>query len=112
MRFAIGATYALAAAVVRADDASAAEAESSTSTTVAKPTFTVRRLRIAQACSKLTVFVGHKTQGALPRAVHRRLGGPMEAFARKKGCQGRRRGVGIRRHLVCRGAICAEGHGG
>jgi hypothetical protein len=42
MRFAIGATYALAAAVVRADDASAAEAESSTSTTVAKPTFTVR----------------------------------------------------------------------
>lgn len=43
MRLAIGATYALAAAVVRADDASAAEAESSTSTTVAKPTFTVSR---------------------------------------------------------------------
>jgi len=41
MRLAIGATYALAAAVVRADDASAAEAESSTSTSVAKPTFTV-----------------------------------------------------------------------
>jgi calnexin len=41
MRFAIGATYALAAAVVRADDASSAEAESSTSTSVSKPTFTV-----------------------------------------------------------------------
>jgi calnexin len=41
MRLAIGATVALAAAVVRADDASSSEAESSTSTSVAKPTFTV-----------------------------------------------------------------------
>lgn len=41
MRFAIGATVALAAAVVRADDASAPKAESSAATTVAKPTFTV-----------------------------------------------------------------------
>lgn len=41
MRFAIGATVALAAAVVRADDASSAETETSSSTTVAKPTFTV-----------------------------------------------------------------------
>lgn len=41
MRFAVGATFALAAAVVRADDASSAEAEASTSTSVAKPTFTV-----------------------------------------------------------------------
>jgi calnexin len=54
MRFAIGATYALAAAVVRADDASAAEAESSTSTTVAKPTFTVCRERYQCDCHKLT----------------------------------------------------------
>jgi calnexin len=35
MRFAVGATFALAAAVARADD------ESSSSTSVAKPTFTV-----------------------------------------------------------------------
>jgi len=41
MRFAVGATAALAAAVVRADEASSADAESSTSTSVAKPTFTV-----------------------------------------------------------------------
>jgi len=42
MRFAIGATVALAAAVVRAEDASAPEAESSAATSVvAKPTFTV-----------------------------------------------------------------------
>jgi hypothetical protein len=41
MRFAIGATVALAAAVVRADDASSAEAESSTPISVPKPTFTV-----------------------------------------------------------------------
>lgn len=41
MRFAIGATVALAAAVARADDASSSTAESSTSTSVAKPTFTV-----------------------------------------------------------------------
>jgi calnexin len=41
MRFAIGATVALAAAVVRADDASSSAAESSSSTSVAKPTFTV-----------------------------------------------------------------------
>ncbi|KAH3914609.1 hypothetical protein HBI56_096190 [Parastagonospora nodorum] len=45
MRLAIGATYALAAAVVRADDASAAEAEPSTSTSVAKPTFTPTKLK-------------------------------------------------------------------
>lgn len=41
MRFAIGATAALAA-IVRADDASSVEAESSTATSVSKPTFTVR----------------------------------------------------------------------
>ena len=41
MRFAIGATVALAAAVVRADDASPSEVESSSSVSVAKPTFTV-----------------------------------------------------------------------
>ena len=40
MRFAIGATVALAAAVARADDASSSEPASS-STSVAKPTFTV-----------------------------------------------------------------------
>jgi hypothetical protein len=55
MRFAIGATYALAAAVVRADEASAAEAESSTSTSVAKPTFTVSAYRIESAVLQLTV---------------------------------------------------------
>lgn len=46
MRFAIGATALLAAAFVRADDeasSSAAEAESSTS--IAKPTFTVSLIR-------------------------------------------------------------------
>jgi hypothetical protein len=57
MRFAIGATYALAAAVVRADDASAAEAESSTSTTVAKPTFTVRGQLIEHFKLQLTGHV-------------------------------------------------------
>ncbi len=41
MRFAIGATVALAAAVVRADDASSAEADASSSASVPKPTFTV-----------------------------------------------------------------------
>lgn len=45
MRFAIGATAALAAAVVRADDASPVEAESSASTAVAKPTFTPSTLK-------------------------------------------------------------------
>jgi hypothetical protein len=40
MRFAVGATV-LAAAFVRAEDASSSEAEASTSTTVAKSTFTV-----------------------------------------------------------------------
>lgn len=57
MRFAIGATYALAAAVVRADDASAAEAESSTSTTVAKPTFTVRGQLIERVKLQLIGYV-------------------------------------------------------
>jgi hypothetical protein len=90
MRFAVGATYALAAAVVRADDASAAEAESSTSTSVAKPTFTVSSYRVRHVELQLTTFVAHQAQGTIPRAVHRRLGGPMEAFARKEGCQGRR----------------------
>lgn len=41
MRFAIGATVALAAAVARADDASAADAEAAPAVAVAKPTFTV-----------------------------------------------------------------------
>ena len=41
MRFAIGATAALAAAFVRAEDASSPDAESSPSPAVAKPTFTV-----------------------------------------------------------------------
>jgi calnexin len=41
MRFAIGATAALAAAFVRAEDASSPDAESSSSATVAKPKFTV-----------------------------------------------------------------------
>ncbi|KAL5116963.1 hypothetical protein ACEQ8H_005181 [Pleosporales sp. CAS-2024a] len=45
MRFAVGATYALAAAVVRADDASAAEAESPTPISVAKPAFTPTKLK-------------------------------------------------------------------
>ncbi|KAF1840014.1 calreticulin precursor [Cucurbitaria berberidis CBS 394.84] len=45
MRFAIGATVALAAAFVRADDASSSEAESSTSTSVSKPTFTPTKLK-------------------------------------------------------------------
>ena len=41
MRFAIGATVALAAAVVRADDASSADADASPAASVPKPTFTV-----------------------------------------------------------------------
>jgi calnexin len=45
MRFAIGATVALAAAVVRADDASSSEAAASPSVTVAKPTFTPTKLK-------------------------------------------------------------------
>jgi hypothetical protein len=89
MRFAIGATYALAAAVVRADDASSAEAESSTSTSVAKPTFTVCLPRLSQLQPQANVTAAHQAQGAVPRAVHRRLGGPMEALARKEGRQGR-----------------------
>jgi hypothetical protein len=44
MRFAIGATAFLAAAVVRADEesSSSSEVETSTSSAIAKPTFTVR----------------------------------------------------------------------
>lgn len=45
MRFAIGATAALAAAVVRAEEASSAEAESSASTLVAKQSFTPTKLK-------------------------------------------------------------------
>lgn len=45
MRFAIGATVALAAAVVRAEDASSPEVESSSSAAVAKPTFTPTKLK-------------------------------------------------------------------
>lgn len=42
MRFSIGATAILAAAVVRADEeASSSASESSTSTSIVKPTFTV-----------------------------------------------------------------------
>jgi hypothetical protein len=66
MRFAVGATYALAAAVVRADDASAAEAESSTSTSVAKPTFTVSSYCVRHVELQLTTFVAHQAQGAIP----------------------------------------------
>lgn len=45
MRFAIGATAALAAAFVRADDT---EAEPSSSTSVAKPAFTVCHLHLSE----------------------------------------------------------------
>lgn len=45
MRFAIGATAALAAAFVRADDT---EAEPSSSTAVAKPTFTVCYVHVSE----------------------------------------------------------------
>lgn len=45
MRFAIGATAALAAAFVRAEDASSPDAESSPSPAVAKPTFTPTSLK-------------------------------------------------------------------
>jgi hypothetical protein len=67
MRFAIGATYALAAAVVRADDASAAEAESSTSTSVAKPTFTVRARRWQLSLYQAHIAcIAYQAQGAVP----------------------------------------------
>lgn len=56
MRFAIGATFALAAANVRADDASSAEAESSTATSVTKPTFTVSSTIERHDESKLTML--------------------------------------------------------
>jgi calnexin len=56
MRFAIGATVALAAAVVRADDASSSEAESSTLTSVAKPTFTVYLANGSSVRPPLTVL--------------------------------------------------------
>ncbi|PVI03728.1 calreticulin precursor [Periconia macrospinosa] len=45
MRFAIGATSLLAAAVVRADDASSSSSEVQSSTSVAKPTFTPTKLK-------------------------------------------------------------------
>jgi hypothetical protein len=90
MRFAIGATVALAAAVVRADDASSSEAAASPSVTVAKPTFTVRLPSTCIAHVASNTCIAHKTQGTFPRAIHRRLGVPLEPFAREEGRQGRR----------------------
>ena len=42
MRFAVGATALFAAAIVRAEEASAAVESDATSTSIVKPTFTVR----------------------------------------------------------------------
>lgn len=85
MRFAIGATAALAAAYVRAEDASSPDTESSPSPAVAKPTFTVCSnlgdMREAFANSP----AAHIAQGPLPRAVHGRLGISMEPLKRKEG---------------------------
>jgi hypothetical protein len=70
MRFSIGATAALAAAVVRAEEASPAESSAS----VAKPTFTVRSPATAMVVScraPADPFAAHRSQGPLPGAVHR-----------------------------------------
>ena len=82
MRFVAGAAAILAAAAVRADAVDEASSsassviESSTSTSVPKPTFTV-----SFALSRHPVFVvigvpdltapAHEPQGTFPRAVHR-----------------------------------------
>lgn len=63
MRFSIGATAALAAAVVRAEEPAA---EASSSTSVAKPTFTVCGSPKPRMFFMLTVAPAHHTQGSVP----------------------------------------------
>lgn len=72
MRFAIGATAALAAAFVRAEDASSPEAEASPSSAITKPTFKVCFHTAPRSKEAFTdfFFAGHNRQGALPRAIH------------------------------------------
>lgn len=63
MRFSIGATAALAAAVVRAEEPAA---EASSSTSVAKPTFTVGDAPVLFLRLELTIAAAYHTQGPLP----------------------------------------------
>jgi hypothetical protein len=75
----------------------ASSVASSATTAPELPTFTVRSLPARIGLSQTsylaiemltTLSVAHKAEGRLHRAIHRRLGGTMEAISRQEGYQG------------------------
>ena len=93
----------IAAAVDEASSSAGSVVESVTSSAVSKPTFTVSRTR-ASPWTTFNIPPANDSQGTLLGAIHRRLGGQMACFPCKEGEH--RGGMGLRWHMVRRGAYC------